>query len=331
MEFKTNPIYLRSDDQKAKSDAGKIQLTLVDTDAVRVMATLETYDQQAAHDVRPTLICKTRKVAGTWKGLFECPFCGNEFEAYLNNVMQGRQRSCGCAKGKLIVATRGSHGDSKTRLYRIYRHILERCDSPSCKEYKWYGARGIKCEFDSYEEFKEFALSHGYSDELTVERIDVNGNYSPDNITFIPPKLQARNTRKNVMISYKGLTLCAAEWADILGVEPNTLTMRKRRGWSDARTIETPVGDSVNLELVPVQIIKDIREIRLYGNKKYPEGGPENWRQVEVQRYKDALLRHLLKYLDDPLSVDEESGLPHLSHIATNVAFLCEFAKEGKV
>jgi len=84
----------------------------------------------------------------------------------------------------------------------------------------------------------------------------------------------------------------------------------------------------VQLTLVPRQIIWDIAEVRMYGNQKYPEGGPENWRQVEVQRYKDALLRHLLKYLDDPMSVDEESGLLHRQHMECNMAFIAELEKE---
>ena len=82
------------------------------------------------------------------------------------------------------------------------------------------------------------------------------------------------------------------------------------------------------LTLVPRQIIWDIAEIREYGNNKYPTGGPENWRQVDVARYRDAAFRHFLAYLDDPDSVDEESGLKHLKHLACNIAFLCE--KENK-
>ena len=76
------------------------------------------------------------------------------------------------------------------------------------------------------------------------------------------------------------------------------------------------------LTLVPRQIIWDIAEVREYGNQKY--GDPDNWKEVEVQRYRDALLRHLLRYLDDPESRDPESGLSHLAHAATNMAFLCE-------
>lgn len=79
------------------------------------------------------------------------------------------------------------------------------------------------------------------------------------------------------------------------------------------------------LSLVPRQIIWDIAAIREYGNNKYPDGGPDNWRSVEPERYRDAAYRHFLRYLDDPNSVDDESGLPHLWHLACNIAFLCEF------
>ena len=76
------------------------------------------------------------------------------------------------------------------------------------------------------------------------------------------------------------------------------------------------------LTLVPRQIIRNIAAVREYGNRKY--GDPENWRTVEIQRYRDAAFRHWLAYLDDPAGVDEESGLPHLWHLACNIAFLCE-------
>jgi len=78
------------------------------------------------------------------------------------------------------------------------------------------------------------------------------------------------------------------------------------------------------LTLVPRQIIFAIAKIREYGNAKYPEGGPDNWKQVEKERYRDAAYRHFMAYLDDPRGVDEESGLPHLWHLACNIAFLCE-------
>ena len=107
---------------------------------------------------------------------------------------------------------------------------------------------------------------------------------------------------------------------------------------SGGRIIQSqPTKDDINqsakadagkpkLTLVPQQIIYDIAKVREYGNEKY--GDPENWRTVEPERYRDATFRHLLAYLDDPHGVDSESGLPHLWHLACNVAFLCEMEKE---
>lgn len=77
-----------------------------------------------------------------------------------------------------------------------------------------------------------------------------------------------------------------------------------------------------NLTLVPRRILTAIARVREYGCKKY--GDPENWRKVEKERYRDAAFRHFLAYLDDPQGTDDESGLPHLDHLACNIAFLCE-------
>lgn len=80
----------------------------------------------------------------------------------------------------------------------------------------------------------------------------------------------------------------------------------------------------LRLTLVPSRIIRAIAVIRMYGNAKYPDGGPDNWKNVEIERYRDAAYRHWLAYLDDPKGCDAESHLPHLWHLACNIAFLCE-------
>lgn len=82
-------------------------------------------------------------------------------------------------------------------------------------------------------------------------------------------------------------------------------------------------GGKPKLSLVPTEIIYAIARVREYGCKKYPEGGPNNWKLVEPERYRDAMFRHLLAYIEDPGGLDEESGLPHLWHLGTNCAFLC--------
>lgn len=90
---------------------------------------------------------------------------------------------------------------------------------------------------------------------------------------------------------------------------------------------QTAKADAGKLQitLVPTRIIEDIAEVRMYGNKKYHD--PNNWKQVEIERYRDALCRHLLAYIRDPNSVDEESGIPHYKHMACNMAFICEMER----
>lgn len=92
----------------------------------------------------------------------------------------------------------------------------------------------------------------------------------------------------------------------------------------DAMSDQTAKRDEgkLRLTLVPTEIIRAIAAVRMYGTKKY--GDPDNWKRVEKERYRDAMFRHLLAYLDDPTSTDAESGLPHLWHICCNAAFLCE-------
>lgn len=93
----------------------------------------------------------------------------------------------------------------------------------------------------------------------------------------------------------------------------------------DNQEIKADAGKP-KLTLVPTQIIYDIARVREFGVAKY--GKKESWKEVEIERYRDALFRHLLLYINDPQGVDEESGLTHLSHVACNVAFLCELEKE---
>ena len=93
------------------------------------------------------------------------------------------------------------------------------------------------------------------------------------------------------------------------------------------QTVKADAG-KLQLTLVPRQIIWDIAEIRRFGNAKYPTGGPDNWKQVDPQRYRDAAFRHFLAYLDDPESVDEESGLLHRKHLECNLAFLAELEEK---
>ena len=84
----------------------------------------------------------------------------------------------------------------------------------------------------------------------------------------------------------------------------------------------------LRLSLVPPQIIRDVAEVREYGCKKYKD--PDNWKRVEIKRYRDAAYRHLLAYIEDPTGKDEESGIEHYKHLACNLAFICELEMKGE-
>lgn len=114
---------------------------------------------------------------------------------------------------------------------------------------------------------------------------------------------------------FKDRLLCIPynTWFDLTPVEKGETDYHAKQDYGKAK-----------LSLVPRRIIWDVAAIREYGNNKYPDGGPDNWRGVEPERYRDAAYRHFLAYLDDSKSVDSESGLPHLWHLACNIAFLCE-------
>lgn len=98
----------------------------------------------------------------------------------------------------------------------------------------------------------------------------------------------------------------------------------------DLQMNQTAKADAGKLDptLVPTDLIWAVAAIRGYGNQKYPEGGKDNWRQVEPERYRAAMYRHLLAYIEDPYGVDEESGYPHLWHCVTNGAFLCALDRD---
>lgn len=121
------------------------------------------------------------------------------------------------------------HGWYGTRLYRIYYNMKSRCLNPNVPCYYRYGAKGIKiCSewLNSFALFREWALSHGYSDELTLDRIDVNGDYSPSNCRWIPMIEQAKNKENSISVVVDGRNIQLHQLANETGVSYSTLYWR---------------------------------------------------------------------------------------------------------
>lgn len=162
---------------------------------------------------------RSDKKAHTSIWLCECE-CGNTCEVSLNNLKTGHTTSCGCMKGRI------THGKWGTRLYNIYYNMLQRCSNPNRLEYHNYGGRGISvCEEwkEDFTVFYDWAISSGYSDDLTIERINVNGDYTPENCKWATMKEQSNNTRRNVRLVYEGVSHTIAEWVEIYHINRSAL------------------------------------------------------------------------------------------------------------
>lgn len=154
--------------------------------------------------------------------------CGNIILVPNSYLTGGHTKSCGC----LSRETHTTHGKSDTRLYSIFSSMKRRCYLKTDLAYKDYGGRGITiCDewLDDFSTFYDWALSHGYTDNLTIDRIDVNGNYEPMNCRWIERGEQPKNTRRNIVISYCGETHILSDWSRKMGIPMTTLSRRYKQ------------------------------------------------------------------------------------------------------
>jgi len=196
-------------------------------------------------------LTERRTKSGNAVWLCKCD-CGTEKEVSTDKLTNGNTRSCGClarditrarVKGKAFHVT---HNGSNDRLYGIWRGMIERCENPHVSNYSHYGGEGVKvCEEwrNHYDNFKVFALTHGYEEtakrgKYTIDRIDVNGDYCPENCRLVDMKQQQNNRGNNHRLTYNGETKTVAQWADLLGIRPGTLYSRIYRGWTVERALE---------------------------------------------------------------------------------------------
>lgn len=154
--------------------------------------------------------------------------CGKQKSISADNLLRGNTKSCGCLKEK--------HSMSHSRLYSIWHSMKQRCNNQNSYPYPDYGGRGIRvCEEwnTDFTAFMKWAYENGYSDELTLDRIDNDKGYSPDNCRWTTMLVQRNNTRANKLLTINGRTMNASQWAKELGISRYTIYSRIRKGWSD--------------------------------------------------------------------------------------------------
>ena len=180
------------------------------------------------------LIVENYSGQGRWKCICDC---GREIEVKSNSLTSGHTKSCGCLKNK--------HNKCNTRLYTIFSSMKQRCYNKKHKEYDRYGGRGIRILSEWLNDFRNFykwAMENGYKDNLTIDRIDNDGNYCPDNCRWIT--LAQQQQTKSTCRFYKigEYTHNLTEWAKIFGIKYKTVNERINNGWDVLDALTIPIN-----------------------------------------------------------------------------------------
>lgn len=168
--------------------------------------------------------------------------CGNKTTVKLDYLRNGHTKSCGCLKKIKTTEAKYKHGESGTRLHRIWSGMKTRCNNKNRDDYYNYGGRGIKycAEWEVYENFRDWAVNNGYKARLTLDRINVDGDYEPNNCKWSTITEQARNKRNNVKYLFDDKNLTVKEWSNITGLSEDCILYRLSKGWTIGKTLTTP-------------------------------------------------------------------------------------------
>ena len=191
---------------------------------------------------RLTVIKRVENLPGVLSPRWLCKCeCGNEKVVRGDYLRSGVTTSCGCYRKERVQAAVTKHGLYKSRLYRIWARMKTRCLTPTADGYRDYGARGIAiCDEwrDNFESFYDWAMSHGYRDDMTIDRINNDGNYEPSNCRWATRREQQNNTRRTIRLTIKGETHTISEWSDLTGICRATIYNRFRNYWPSDRLLE---------------------------------------------------------------------------------------------
>lgn len=183
---------------------------------------------------------------GSGKLIYRCRCdCGNEIAVEGYSLRSGNTQSCGCLQRERTSRANKTHGLCRTRLYREYRGMMSRCYNPKNPAFPNYGGRKIAV-CDNWRghvaKFVEWAIGAGYQDDLTIERVDVNGNYCPDNCTWIPRGDQAKNRRMCITVEVDGKEMCLADAARHFSLVSPLLAQERVRElhWAPLKAVTTP-------------------------------------------------------------------------------------------
>lgn len=195
---------------------------------------------------------KIKKTKGLW--ICKCE-CGNVIKVNTNNLKSGNTTSCGCKRKETLSQLRTKHGESDARLYNVWLGMKKRCYNTKNVDYKNYGGRGITvCDEwkDSFVNFSQWAYENGYDKDAprgqcTIDRIDVDGCYEPENCRWVDRYIQMNNKRNNRILTYNGESHTLAEWCEIVNIPYSSLESRlDKLHWSVEKTLTTPTRNKIH-------------------------------------------------------------------------------------
>ncbi len=170
--------------------------------------------------------------------------CGKTVIRHGHNLRDGKSLDCGCGLPRRMSVIATKHGGKGTRLYSIWIDMNRRCNDPKAPHYENYGGRGIRVcvAWSDFAVFREWANDNGYDDRLTIDRIDNNEGYSPENCRWTTIKTQENNRRNNTLLTLNKETRTLSQWAEITGIHRATISRRIFvYGWPVERALTEPV------------------------------------------------------------------------------------------
>lgn len=170
--------------------------------------------------------------------------CGNDAIICSSHLKIGKTKSCGCYVREIYSKIHKTHGKTNTRLYRIWNGMKQRCCYVKDKRYENYGGRGIAvCDEwkNNFEKFYGWAIENGYSESLTIDRINNDGNYEPNNCRWISNKQQQSNRQNNRHITLNGETKTVTQWCEIFSIDIRIVYSRIKSGWGICKALKTPI------------------------------------------------------------------------------------------
>lgn len=191
---------------------------------------------------RLVVVERAENIGRTTRWLCRCD-CGNTVVVRQPDMRSGRTQSCGCIHKEQLADRNRTHGLSYTRLCSIWRAMKVRCYSQNSQAYPNYGGRGIKiCDEwkNDIEAFYTWAMANGYDDHLSIDRIDVDGNYEPSNCRWADKRTQANNTRSNRILECDGKAQTISQWSAETGIKAHTIRKRIEMGWTIEKALKTP-------------------------------------------------------------------------------------------